>query len=194
MIINSTPEQERTALNFSTLAKERFDFLHDLGFVEIESSPTIVRYRKDSIEVDVYHGRQSYEISFGISHDGVRFSISEIIRAIDPETAKKYRNPAATTQDVLAKSLLKLEKLVKQYCKQALQGNQDVFEALNIQRKTWAKKYALEVLAGQLRPRADEAFRLGRYHEAAELYKRIRPLLSPAEIKKLTIAEKRSTS
>ena len=192
--MNSTPEQERTALNFSTLAKERFNFLHDLGFVEIESLPTIVRYRKDSIEVDVYHGRQSYEISFGVSHDGVRFSISEFIRAIDPEAAEKYRNPVATTQDVLAKSLLKLEKLVKQYCKQALQGNQEVFKALNIQRKTWAKKYELEVLAGQLRPRADEAFRLGRYQEAAELYERIRPLLSLAEIKKLSIAEERSAS
>lgn len=136
-------------------------------------------------------GGQSYEISFGISHDGDRYSISEFIRAADPDAVKKYRNPIATTQDVLIKSLLNLEKLVKQYCKKALQGDKEIFEELYTQRKTWAKKYALEVLAGQLRPKAYEAFRLGRYQEAAELYERIRPLLSPAEIKKLTIAEKR---
>ena len=189
--MNISPEQERLALNFSNLARERFNFLNDFGFVEIESSSTIVRYQKGDIELDVYHGRQSYEVSVGISNNGVRFSIADFIRVIDPETAEKYRDPAATTQDFLAKCLLKLEELVKQYCKQALQGDQDIFEELNIQRKVGVDRYALEVLAGQLRPKASEAFRLGRYKEAAELYRRIRPLLSPAEIKKLTIAEER---
>jgi hypothetical protein len=42
-----------------------------------------------------------------------------------------------------------------------------------------------------LRPRADEAFRRGNYQEAAELYERIRPRLTPAELKKLAVARER---
>lgn len=192
--MNSSAKQERTHLIFVNLTKERFSFLQDIGFVEVESIQTIVRYQKGNIEFDVYHGRQSYEISVGIAYNGVRFSISEFIRLFDTEIAEKYRNPTVTTQNILDKSLSMLEKLVKQYCMQALQGDQEVFKLLVKQREEWAKRYELEVLAGQLRPKAHEAFRLGRYQEAAELYERIRPLLSATEIKKLTIAEERSKS
>jgi len=47
------------------------------------------------------------------------------------------------------------------------------------------------VLEGQLRPKADDAFRRGDYREAAELYERIQPRLTPAEKKKLSIARQR---
>jgi len=50
---------------------------------------------------------------------------------------------------------------------------------------------ALDVLADQLRPQADEAFRTGDYAAAANLYAQIRGRLTPAEIKKLKFAEER---
>lgn len=184
---------ELARFNFSNVVEEKFAFLHDFGFTKIETLPTIVRYRKDDIEIDVYHGRQSYEIGFGIACHGERYSISEFIQVIDPKIAEEFRNPTATTQDGLADSLAKVERLVRHYCIQALQGNPEVFVVLERQRKSWAKKYELEVLAGQLRPKAHTAFRLGRYREAAELYERIRPLLSPVELKKLAVAEERSS-
>jgi hypothetical protein len=192
MSTNSASGVERENLNFANLVKERFAFLRDLGFVDIESLPTILRYRKGDIEVDVYHGRRSYEIGFGITGQGVRYSMSEFIRAIDPEFAEQYRYPTATTQEILAEGLTKTAALVKRYCMQALQGDPAFFKMLEIQRKSWAEKYAFDVMAGQLRPKAHEAFRLGKYREAAELYKRIESCLSPAELKKLAIAEERS--
>ena len=54
------------------------------------------------------------------------------------------------------------------------------------------EKYWLEMNARQLRPQAHEAFRLGKYREAVEHYRQIQSLLSPAELKKLAIAEERS--
>lgn len=185
-------EVERTNLNFANLVKEKFAFLHDIGFVEVESLPTMVLYRKGDIEVDVYHGRRSYEIGFGVTREGVRYSLSEFMRVTDPEFEKQYRYPTATTQYVLAKGLTKTAEFVKRYSMQALQGDPAFFTILKSQRKSWGEKYAFDVMAGQLRPKAHEAFRLGKYREAAELYKRIESCLSPVEIKKLTIAEERS--
>ena len=54
--------------------------------------------------------------------------------------------------------------------------------------KKWAQRYALEVRAQQVKPRAETAFREKRYAEAAELYGSIAEALSPTELKKLSFA------
>lgn len=192
MSTNGASGVERANLNFANLVKERFAFLSDLGFVEVESLPTLVFYRNGDIGVDVYHGRRSYEIGFGITRQGVRYSLSEFIRSTDPEFAEQYRYPTATAQEVLADGITKTAELAKRYCIKALQGDPAFFTTLGSQRKLWAEKYAFDVMAEQLRPKAHEAFRLGRYREAAELYRQIESVLSPAERKKLAIAEERS--
>jgi hypothetical protein len=84
------------SIDFSKKAREVFAYLFENGFLETEAAPTFIRYRKDGIEVDIYHGRQSYEIGAGVSADGERFSLSEIIRMSDQEFADQYRNHVAT--------------------------------------------------------------------------------------------------
>lgn len=184
--------RERAQLNFDGVASERFAFLRELGFSELELSPTIVRFRKDDLEVDIYHGRQSFEIGFEVVRRGVRYSLAEIIRASDPEVAKRYRHYAATTSDDVLKSLEQLVELVRGYGGPALLGDAAFYLALDVQRRSWAEEYELDVLAGQLRPKAEAAFRHGDYREAAELYERIRPCLSAAELKKLSVAKMRA--
>lgn len=186
------PTPDRSHLNFEKQAREAFAFLGDLGFSEAEVLPTLIRYQNDGIEVDVYHGRQSYEIGAGVTAFGIRYTMSEIIRAVDPEVAKRYRNPMATTQEVLAAGLAELGALMKRYGGAALRGDPQFFAMLGQHRKQWTEEYALDVLASQLRPQADEAFRRRDYARAAELYVRIQARLGPAEIKKLTLAKERS--
>ena len=190
-LANDGPGPERTRLNFADAVTRTFAFLTDLGFLQAEASPTIVRYRMGDVEVDVYHGRKSYELGFEIGLGGSKYSMSELIRATDPETSTQYRNFVARTQSSLSEGLSRLEGLVKRYGRQALLGDPEFFVGLESQRKSWAEGYALDVLEGQLRPRADEAFRRGNYQEAAELYERIRPRLTPAELKKLAVARER---
>jgi len=74
---------DRCNLYFARKVKEAFLFLTDEGFMEVEALPTLVRYRKDYVEVDVYHGRQSYEIGGGVTLSGSRYAMSEIVRATD---------------------------------------------------------------------------------------------------------------
>jgi len=154
-----TPGPGRTRLNFADAVTRTFAFLSDFGFSQVEASPTIVRYRKDDIEADVYHGRKSYELGFEIGRDGVKYSMSELIRATDADAAKGYRNFAATTQRALTDGLAQLKGLIKQYGQRALNGDPEFFVMLENQHKTWGEEYALEVLELQLRPKADEAFR-----------------------------------
>lgn len=182
---------DRSHLKFEDKVRNAFAFLSELGFSEVEALPTLVRYRKDGVEVDVYHGRQSYEIGVGVTAFGTRYAISEIIRANDPETEKRFRYPATTTSEGVISGLEELSSLMKRYGHSALDGDRQFFSMLENQRKLWAKEYAQDVLARQLRPQADEAFRQKDYSKAADLYSRIKEQLSLAEIKKLNLAKKR---
>lgn len=191
--MNNTSEQGRAKLNFANVAKVNFAFLLDLGFTEIESLPTLVRYRKDDIEVSVYHGRRSYEIGVDVTRNGVEYALTDFIGAIDDQAEKQFQMPMASTQEGVAESLVRIGELAKRYCAEALQKNDPVFFIeLERKRKLRIEKYWLEMRASQVRPQAHEAFRLGAYGEAAELYKQIHPLLTEAELKKLAIAEERA--
>ena len=192
MSVSDEAGRERTRLNFANTVAQRFAFLADFGFSKIESLPTIVRYAKGKLELNVYCGRQSFEVGFQIGHAGEQFSMSEVIRIADPGAAAQYRNAAATTPAELISAVDRLAGLVSQYGERALHDDPAFFAELHRQRKSWSQAYALEVLAQQLRPKAEVAFREGRYREAAELYGRIHSQLSPAELKKLDIARQRS--
>lgn len=185
-------DQDRGHLHFESVAREKFAFLHGMGFSMSESLSTLVRYQKDDVEVDVYHGRQSYEIAAGISYLGTRYEFANIIRAVDPTAAQQYHHPQTSTPDGVVAGLEELTSLMKNYGTAALQGDPLFFSELEKKQKVWVDDYWLDMLAGQLRPKAEEAFRCGDYTVAADLYSRIRTRLSLAEMKKLTIAEERS--
>jgi hypothetical protein len=194
MTVSEKSGPRRPSPEFAAIAREAFGFLSDLGFSESESMPTIVRYRRGDVEADVYHGRQSHELGFGVTRQGVRYSIGDLIRTTDPEAAERYRNFAARTPDGIVEGLTRLAALVRRHAVPALQGDPGVFAVLADQSRTSRETFAMNVLARQILPKADEAFRKGNYREAAELYERIQSRLGPAQLKKLIIAKDRSQS
>ena len=183
---------DRQHLQFPATVTRVFAFLQDYGFQLIESLPTLVRYRCGELEARVFHGRHSYELGFEIGYEDDMFSTGALIRTSDPHVAEQYRRSVVRTPHALLARLHELADFVRRYGERALHGDPAFFALLRQQRKEWTKKYAFEVLCRQVRPKAEAAFREGRYREAAELYREIRAGLTPAEIKKLAIAEKRS--
>jgi predicted P-loop ATPase len=181
-------------LKFLRKTRELFVFLKKLGFYEVKSSTTLVCYKKGTIEVDIYHGRQSYEIGAGVTISGMRYSISEIIRVSVPERFKQFRYAMATTPESVTKALEEISSLMQRFGKAALTGDPEFIATLTTQREQWSKEYALEVLAEQLRPKASEAFQKKDYSTAAEIYTNIRESLSPTELKKLNYAIKHSNT
>jgi hypothetical protein len=182
----------RALLGFTDIVRKRFAFLASYGFTEIEALPTIVRYSSGSLAVNVYHGRQSYEIGLQVGHGDEQYSMSELIRAADPIVGNSYRNPVATTADSVVSNIEWLAELLRRYGDRALRNDSDFFAGLKAQKKSWAIGYELDVLEAQIRPQAEAAFREGRFREAVQLYERIAVRLSPAEQAKLAAARKRS--
>jgi len=152
----------RAHLNFENFARKSFEFLNDLGFVEIESSPTVIRYRKDSVEVNVYHGRQSYEIGGGVSRLGTQYSLLAIIRTADPAAAQKYRYPVATTPREVAAGLEEAGYLMRRHGVRVLGDDPQFFSELESElendRQLWLEEYALDALVEKIRPKASKAF------------------------------------
>lgn len=179
---------DRSHLSFENQVRKWFAFLNNFGFSEIEALPTLVRYQNGDVEVDIYHGRQSYEIGAGITFSGTRFAMSELLHASDPEALMEFRYATATTPEGVCSALEELSSLMKRYGNVVLKGESQFISTLEKQREQWSKDYALDVLARQLRPKASEAFRQKKYSTAADLYSRIRERLSPAEVKKLNFA------
>lgn len=194
VIVNASENtgDDRTMCDFAAIVRQHFAFLADYGFYETESMPTIVQYRRGDLDLNVYRGGQSYEIGMQVGHADERFSMSELIRATDPEAAERYRNSAATTPVALVSGVERLAELLGRYGDRALRDDPGFFDDLRRQRQSWAENYALDVLAEHTRPKAEAAFREGRYREAAELYERIAARLSPAEKAKLAAARKLS--
>lgn len=191
MNANEKIDLERARLGFAETVRRYFAFLAGFGFTEVESSPTIVRYRSGDLDLNVYYGRQSYEINMQVNHRDEQVSIEQIIRATDPVGWEKYRVYAATTPAGVKFGVERLAELVLRYGERALRDDPEFFADLTKKREAWADAFALDVLASQVRPKAEAAFREGRYREAAELYERIAARLSVAERAKLAAARKR---
>jgi hypothetical protein len=99
-----------------------------------------VRYRRGDIEVDIYHGRQSYEIEFGIAYEGIRYSLSEVIRVTDADADKQYRVDAATNPEGVEKGLTELETLARRFSERVLRGDPEFIAALEKGRQAWLKE------------------------------------------------------
>lgn len=188
----ATVHPKNEAIDLKDIAQESLPFITELGFIVVESSPNIVRYQRDGIEVEVYHEHISHEIGLGVRCLGVRYSLSDVIRAVNPIAAKEFRDAAATTPEEMVVGLKAAGKMLLRYGSSVMKGDLESCEALAVQRKAWGEEYALDVLTNQLRPQAEEAFRRENYLKVVELYTRIYPRLTPSEIKKLAIAKERS--
>jgi len=188
----SAPSSDDLGELFPMLARSAFSFLYELGFVEMASSSSLLLLRKNEIDVDIYHGRRSCELGAGVSNKGARFSISEITAVVDPAAAEKYSVRSGRTRNEVENGLNELGDLLRLHGDRALSGDHEFFSLLERQRVHWAENFEGDVLARQIRPKAEEAFRLGDYSKAAELYGRIKNRLSAMEEKKRSLAELRA--
>ena len=144
------------------------------------------------LEVDVYWGRKSYEVGAGVSFDGERYALSELIYLVNPQLADQYRNPTAATVDLLEPVVVRVTDMLKAYGAAAFANAETVETQLRKQRPLRIHEFALDSLARATRPAADEAFRSRDFAKAAELYSKIEERLSEAERKKLAYARSRS--
>jgi hypothetical protein len=170
------------------LVRDRFVYLSEQGFVAEEILPTDLRFRRDDVEITIYWDPRSFEIDLAIGKGPERYSMSEILRATDPDAAEKYRSWSAGTPDSLVSGVTALANLFALYGKSAIAGGESYFSELKRKRREWSIAYSAEVMAAGVRREADEAFRSGSYREAAALYRQFEAALTPSEKGKLEFA------
>jgi hypothetical protein len=197
-MLKTIPDPERARLDFPAAARASFAFLAELGFNLTTAEMTFVRYESPRVFVNVYHGRASYELNVEV---GLRadtpsspenpFSIGEIVE-LQSGGLRHFRPPQVTTADGVRKSTAQLAELVRDYAGEALRGDADFFTRLSLLRVKKSDAYLKDSRLSRVRAEADKAWRERDYEKFISLYQPLTDDLSPAELKKLSLAKKYS--
>jgi hypothetical protein len=181
---------DRSVLRFAQEVKGRFSFLKTLGFRCVSSEATFVRFESARASINVYHGRQSFEIGLEIASPPDTFSFSEILRLVDRKQGAQYRNFVTHTAQGIAEGVGKLEELFQRCVAAGILDDKQLFTRLKAQREGLARNYALETQLVQARRNSVAAWREKDYAGVVKALKPLRAALTAAEIGKLEFAEK----
>jgi hypothetical protein len=188
-------DKRRDQFNFIEVVRSEFSWLTKYGFRCTKASATFVRYESATTFLNIYHGRSSYEIGaeYGqllFSDDFKAYSVSELIRLSSPKEAEKYRNYIAIKPENVVAGVNRLSELLRKYGRTFLNDTPETFLRLAKQRNEISRKFSMEVLSRQVRPKANQEFKNKNYAEAARLFESIKSELSAAELKKLEFCRK----
>ncbi len=188
---------DRSQLAFVSSAKSAFQFLiTEYGFSIIEEEPTFIRYETTAVFINIYHGRQSYEIGFecGLKRieEASRYRLPVILLGLLGEKAREIRAYyQANEQEVIANCLVKLASLVKDYCSPVLQGDDIAFARIanvsSSENRALTEKYSID----PIKRKAEAAWSDKNYEKVISLYGSIKGSLSEIEKKRFDYACKR---
>jgi hypothetical protein len=119
---------ERRNLGFEECVQSTFAFLATYGFSLVRSDDFAAYYVSDCARLVIRHDRLSYELSFELARTDDRYelvhpySLQDLIRAIDSDSARRYRDFAATSHDATARGIQELADNVKKFGDGALRA------------------------------------------------------------------------
>jgi hypothetical protein len=179
-----------------------FSFLStDYSFTCVTVEDTFVRYESESIFINIYHGRSSYELGVEIGklekNSGLPedwYTIGEIMDLIGVREKLKFTFFQASTRDRIQMLVPKLAEYVREYAKPILNGDIQLFDKLHDLRQRKSDSYLKDMKLRRIREKAEIAWHEKNYSELIALYKSMRDDLSQVEAKKLEYAQKRLQS
>ena len=187
---------QRLALGFGASVEREFEFLGEHGFIVRRREPTLVRFESDRLGVDVYHGRQSYEIGLTVAPaepcSGQDYPISILLDVFVPELAMGYRNFAALEPEAVRRGVSELARQFRLCVDRGILAERDLLERLAERSEQVARDYAGEVVLSQTRQRVEVAWKARDYAEVVKLLSPVEHLVSEVERKKLTYARART--
>jgi hypothetical protein len=188
-------QNDRSALLFNKVVEENFGFLLSKGFQQVQSEPTFVRFESKGVFVNIYHGRQSFEVGLEIGPlggdpDDKCYSMSELVQLVEPDKAHGYRNFIANSKESIMDGVRRLAALFHLYFDAVIMKDAGLFERLRINREKWAHDYAREVTLVRVRRNLEQVWRAKDYTAVVMMLRPFRDVLSPAELHKYEYAEK----
>lgn len=184
---------DRSVLRFAEEVKDCFSFLEALGFRRVRSEPTFVRFESPRANINVYHGRRSFEIGLEIesaSSPTDAYSFPEILRLVDRNQGDQYKYYATHTAQGVTEGVGKLAELFQRCIAAGILNDKQLFSRLKVQQKEIAAKYALEVELRQARRQSESAWHRKDYAAVVKALKPLRAALTATEVRKLEFAEK----
>jgi hypothetical protein len=178
---------------FESAVLGHFRWLEGFGYEVVRSCSTLVRYEGPSSYVSVYHGRRSGEIGVEVTPAAreTTYSMSELIRLINSQSANEYRNPVALTPEVIERQVGRQSERFKMFGQRVVRNDTAVWGALDAQRARWAAEQRRLQTLSRVLPEADHAFQDGKYERVVELLSDVEPWLSDVQRRKLSYARRR---
>jgi hypothetical protein len=187
-------------LSLEPHARQHFDFLvSSKGYRCTASTPYGVRFESASAFVDlVFDGNRSFELDLYVGKKTRKnsqyfsYSLGEILKLRKAPEAKSMSLVSVTSERALASFVEIFARLLKNYGSDLIEGNQEGFLRLEEQRRNDSAAYAHECELRAARKRANEAWGKKDYSAVVRAFEPVRAALTPSEMKKLEIAEKRA--
>lgn len=155
---------DRRDLRFAESVDKCFRYLLERGFVRVACEPTFVRFESRHIFLNVYHGRQSYEIGLELGEMGVggrdaSYSMSELMRLCCSKEAAGYRDFAARSPDGVAEGVRRLALRFRRCIESGALTTADLFVRLQGIREKRTQEYAAELNLKRARQVLETAWR-----------------------------------
>ena len=189
---------DRDALQFDSSVTKSFCFLiTDYDFQVVRVEPTIVQYETSKVFINIYHGRQSFEIGVEIGlicrgYDS-RFRLPVVLKGLLGKQTKHVQTfYQAHEKHVISHCVQKLALLVKEHCDPVLRGDQSAFNLVEKssfqESNAITQKYSIE----PIKYKADIAWKQKDYESVVSLYGSIKKHLNDIEKKRIDYARRQN--
>ena len=163
--MNVTPVPRRRDFEFAALATDSFAFLPDSGLALVEVDESRVRFASAQRFLNVYHGRDSYEVGVEVGRwievdDQVVEQLFPLVYllAVQSGETELDRIRSATDRGQLERELVRLASLLKGNVATLLAEDNQIFDRMAELNALLSQRYTEGIRATRLRERAEEAW------------------------------------
>lgn len=184
---------------FVALVRKNFEFLiSEYHYSVAQEDEYNVRFESSEVFLTVrYSAKSSYEIDVEVGQlkalfnsQERPFNLGEVLRAEGVAEGTEYRAFQAPDSNVLERCISKLALLVSLNAQDYLLNNKFSFKRLSNLRESECAQYELKTKLNRIRGDAQKAWQSKDYSKVIALYKPFETIISEAEKKKLTFAQK----
>lgn len=186
----------RSELRFVEAVEAAFSFLVEkFGFRLVGTEPpTLVRYESGTAFLNVYHGRQSYEINVEVGSiadpAGRSYRLADVLGAIVGLDDSRRTYFQASNREAVRRCVQQIADLVAKHYGPVVRGEADVFDRVAAHTSENSEAYTREVVQRPVREAAEKAWHTKDYAKVQELYASIQDNLTLVEQKRLEYAER----
>lgn len=183
--------REAGRLNFVDAALRAFAFLLRVGFIVARRDDTFLRFERENVYVNVYHGRLSYQVSveLGRVRESDVYSLYELLLAVSPADVGQAKLQT-TDSEFLERCLAYIAGIIEHRCSALLAGEAAAFEKLRAVAAPIRKAATLQAEFGATIHRADKAWESKDFSQAAALYEKSEAGLDETRVRRLEYLRK----